>query len=92
VTANETKRNVRRKTRTGIVVSDKMDKTIVVAVEKRVMHKLYKKYVRRRSKYKTHDPENTARQGDQVIIEETRPLSREKRWKLKEIVRRAPVI
>lgn len=81
-----------RKTRVGTVVSDRMQKTIVVAVEKRVMHRTYKKYVRRCSKYKVHDAENTARIGDQVLIEETRPLSKEKRWKLKEIVRRAPVL
>lgn len=81
-----------RKTRIGTVVSDKMDKTIVVAVEKRVLHPVYKKFVRHRSKYQTHDAENTARVGDLVLIEETRPLSRHKRWRLKEIVRRAPVI
>jgi len=69
-----------------------MEKTIVVSVEKRVLHPVYKKYVRRAKKYKAHDPENTARIGDQVQIEETRPLSKDKRWKLKEIVRRAPVL
>ena len=73
-------------------MSDKMEKTIVVSVEKRVLHPVYKKYVRRAKKYKAHDPENTARIGDQVQIEETRPLSKDKRWKLKEIVRRAPVL
>lgn len=82
----------RRKTRVGRVVSDKMEKTIVVAVEKKIMHPMYKKYVRRRIKLKTHDAENTARVGDRVLIEETRPLSKEKRWKLKEIIQRAPVI
>lgn len=81
-----------RKTREGTVVSDRMEKTIVVAVERRVQHPTYKKFVRKRMKYKAHDGDNTARIGDRVLIEETRPLSREKRWKLKEIVRRAPVV
>ena len=81
-----------RKTRVGTVVSDRMDKTVVVQVERLVLHKLYKKYIRKRAKYKAHDGENTARIGDRVLIEETRPLSKDKRWKLKEIVRRAPVV
>ena len=87
----EAKRHM-RKTREGRVCSDKADKTIVVAVERRVMHPMYKKYVRSRAKYKTHDPTNDARVGDQVMIEETRPLSKQKRWRLLEIVRRAPQI
>lgn len=81
-----------RKTRVGTVVSNKMDKTIVVAVEKKVIHPVYKKYVRRRVKFKTHDETNDARVGDRVLIEETRPLSKEKRWRLKEIIQRAPVL
>jgi len=88
---NKTERG-HRKSRTGTVVSDKMEKTIVVAVEKRVLHPVYKKYVKRKKRYKAHDPENTARIGDQVQIEETRPLSKGKRWKLKEVVRRAPIV
>lgn len=81
-----------RKTRVGTVVSDRMEKTIVVTVERRMLHPTYKKYVNRRTKYKVHDGENTARIGDRVVIEETRPLSKDKRWRLKEIVRRAPVL
>lgn len=78
-----------RKTRTGLVVSDKMDKTIVVRVDKMVMHPIYKKYVRRRVKYKVHDERNEARTGDTVLIEECRPLSREKRWRMKSITSRS---
>jgi small subunit ribosomal protein S17 len=78
-----------RKTRVGLVVSDKMDKTVVVAIEKRVMHPVYKKYVKRRKKYKVHDENNECRVGDEVLIEETRPLSKHKRWRFKEMVRRA---
>ena len=92
MSATQGKTRGHRKTRIGVVVSDKMDKTIVVAVERRVMHPMYKKYVRSRAKYKTHDPTNDARVGDQVMIEETRPLSKQKRWRLLEIVRRAPQI
>jgi small subunit ribosomal protein S17 len=75
-----------RKRRQGIVVSDKMDKTIIVQIDEKVMHPIYKKYVRKRVKYKAHDETNSARQGDTVLIEECRPLSREKRWRLKTIV------
>jgi small subunit ribosomal protein S17 len=78
-----------RKSRSGLVVSDKMDKTIVVQVDKMVMHPMYKKYVRRRVKYKAHDERNEARIGDTVVIEECRPLSRDKRWRLKTISNRA---
>ncbi|MBM3324582.1 MAG: 30S ribosomal protein S17 [Calditrichaeota bacterium] len=77
-----------RKVREGIVVSNKMDKTIVVAVERRVPHALYGKYVRRTQKFMAHDPENASKIGDQVRIMETRPLSRRKRWRLLEIVGR----
>lgn len=75
-----------RKTRQGVVISDKMDKTVVVLVEQLVQHPVYKKYVRHRKKYKAHDPENRCRIGDQVAIIETRPLSREKRWRVQSIV------
>lgn len=78
-----------RKVREGIVVSDKMDKTIVVQVERRVRHPLYVRIVRRTRRYKVHDEHNEARIGDQVRIMETRPLSKEKRWRLVEILQRA---
>lgn len=78
-----------RKVRLGTVVSDKMDKTVVVAVERRVSHPLYGKRVVRTRKFHAHDEENTARQGDLVRIMETRPLSRTKRWRLVEVVERA---
>ncbi|MFD6053854.1 30S ribosomal protein S17 [Agromyces sp. NPDC060279] len=78
-----------RKVRRGYVVSDKMDKTIVVEVEDRVKHPLYGKVMRRTSKVKAHDEQNTAGIGDLVVISETRPLSATKRWRLVEIVEKA---
>ena len=78
-----------RKTRTGRVVSDKMDKTIVVAVEDHVRHPLYKKIVKRTYKLKAHDENNECRVGDTVKVMETRPLSKDKRWRLVEIVEKA---
>ena len=78
-------RNV-RKVRTGKVVSDKMDKTIVVAVEDHVKHPLYKKIVKRTYKLKAHDENNECRKGDTVKVMETRPLSKDKRWRLVEVV------
>jgi small subunit ribosomal protein S17 len=78
-----------RKTRRGYVVSDKMDKTIVVEVEDRVKHPLYGKVMRRSSKVKAHDEQNTAGIGDLVLIHETRPLSATKRWRLVEILEKA---
>lgn len=78
-----------RKTRIGVVVSDKMDKTAVVAVERLVKHPLYGKIVKRTVKFKAHDEENAAREGDRVEIMETRPLSKEKRWRIVRIVERA---
>lgn len=78
-----------RKTRVGMVVSDKMDKTIVVAIEDRVAHPLYKKIVKRTYKLKAHDEQNTAGIGDKVRVMETRPLSRDKCWRLVEIVEKA---
>jgi small subunit ribosomal protein S17 len=77
-----------RKVRVGKVVSDKMDKTIVVAVERSTRHPLYGKIIRKTKKYKAHDEDNTCRIGDKVRIMETRPLSRDKRWRLVEIVER----
>lgn len=81
-----------RKNRQGIVVSDRMEKTIVVQIDEKVIHPVYKKYVRKRVKYKAHDETNNARRGDTVLIEECRPLSRDKRWRLKNIIERAPVL
>lgn len=78
-----------RKTRVGRVVSDKMDKTIVVAVEGSVKHPLYNKIVKRTYKLKAHDEENTCGVGDKVKVMETRPLSKDKRWRLVEIVEKA---
>ncbi len=78
-----------RKTRIGKVVSDKMDKTIVVAIETLVSHPLYKKSVKRTTKFKAHDENNECNIGDRVRIMETRPLSKEKRWRLVEIIERA---
>ena len=83
-----TERNY-RKTRQGYVVSDKMDKTVVVEVEDRVKHALYGKVMRRSSKVKAHDEENTAGIGDLVRIMETRPMSATKRWRIVEIIERA---
>jgi small subunit ribosomal protein S17 len=78
-----------RKTRVGKVVSDKMDKTIVVAIETSVRHPLYKKYVKRTYKLKAHDENNECKVGDKVKVMETRPLSKEKRWRLVEIIEKA---
>jgi small subunit ribosomal protein S17 len=78
-----------RKVREGLVVSDKMDKTVVVEVEDRVKHALYGKVMRRTSRLKAHDEQNDAHQGDRVQIMETRPLSATKRWRIVEILERA---
>jgi len=78
-----------RKTRIGRVVSNKMDKTIVVAIEDNVRHPLYKKIVKRTIKFKAHDEENTCNVGDRVEIMETRPLSKDKRWRLVNVIERA---
>ena len=78
-----------RKTDVGKVVSDKMDKTVVVAIEKRVKHKLYNKIIKRTIKLKVHDENNECKVGDRVRIMETRPLSKDKRWRLVEIIERA---
>ncbi|RIV38702.1 30S ribosomal protein S17 [Micromonospora radicis] len=84
-----TKPRGRRKVREGLVVSDKMDKTVVVEVEDRVKHALYGKIMRRTSKLKVHDEQNSAGIGDRVLIMETRPLSATKRWRLVEILEKA---
>ena len=78
-----------RKTRTGKVVSNKMDKTIVVAVVDNVKHPLYGKIIKRTYKLKAHDEENTCKIGDRVRVMETRPLSKDKRWRLVEVIERA---
>jgi len=82
----------KRKIRLGQVVSDKMDKTVVVAVETPKRHPLYKKTIRRVVKYKAHDEKNKCQVGDKVRIVETRPLSRDKRWRVAEIVTKAEVV
>jgi len=76
----------RKLTKTGIVVSDKMDKTIVVKVERQFKHPLYKKIVRRHKKFKAHDEKNECKIGDVVLIEESNPISRHKRWSLSKII------
>ncbi len=78
-----------RKTRIGMVVSDKMEKTVVVSIERRVQHPVYGKMVRRTKKLKAHDEQNAAKTGDTVRIMETRPLSKDKRWRVVEIIERA---
>jgi small subunit ribosomal protein S17 len=78
-----------RKTRIGVVVSDKMDKTVVVAIKTKVRHPLYGKMVNRTRKFKVHDEENLCGVGDTVKIMETRPISKDKRWRLVEIVEKA---
>ncbi len=79
----------RRKTKVGVVVSDRMDKSVVVAVERLVPHRLYGKYHRQTSKFMAHDEKNECHVGDKVRIMETRPLSRRKRWRVVEIVEKA---
>ncbi len=78
-----------RKSFVGSVVSDKMDKTVVVAIETRIKHPRYGKYIKRRVKYSVHDEKNECRAGDKVSIVEVRPLSKNKRWRLKEIMEKA---
>lgn len=78
-----------RKLREGVVVSDKMDKTIVVSIETMSLHPIYKKRVKKSTKFKAHDENNVAKTGDKVRIMETRPLSRDKRWRLVDIIEKA---
>ena len=82
----EKRRN--RKRMVGVVVSDKMDKTVVVVVNRLVQHPVYKKYIRQSARFKAHDEENSARAGDKVEIVQSRPLSRDKRWRLSKILER----
>jgi len=88
VNQNDVKRGL-RKTRVGVVVSDKMDKTVVVAIQSRVRHPLYGKIISSTTKFKAHDEKNECGVGDKVLMMETRPLSREKRWRVVEIVEKA---
>ena len=78
-----------RKTRVGVVSSDKMDKTVVVTIKDKVRHPLYGKIINRTVKYKAHDEENTCGVGDKVLIMETRPMSKDKRWRVVEIIEKA---
>lgn len=81
-----------RKTMMGIVVSNKMDKTVVVAIEESTQHPIYKKIIKRTKKYKAHDEENTCNNGDKVKIMETRPLSKDKRWRVVQVIEKAPLV
>jgi small subunit ribosomal protein S17 len=81
------KKRGNRKIKTGIVVSDAMDKTVVVKVARRIQHSLYKKFINRSKKFKAHDSENKVKIGDIVKIQETRPLSKDKRWRVVEVIR-----
>ena len=83
----ETKTN--KKVRTGFVTSDKMDKTVTVAVERKTQHPMYKRVIKKTKKYKAHDEENKCNEGDKVRIIETRPLSKSKRWRVLEIIEKA---
>jgi small subunit ribosomal protein S17 len=87
----EARATSRRKALVGVVVSDKMDKTVVVAVERLVRHHAYGKMIRRKTKFKAHDEENRCGIGDKVAIMETRPLSKEKHWRVTEILQKAVV-
>jgi len=78
-----------RKERSGVVVSDRMQKTVIVSVERTVMHPKYKKYLKRRTRVKAHDENNQCRVGDRVVIAESRPLSRDKRWRVSKVLERA---
>ncbi len=90
--AETTPTQSRRNTKIGSVVSTKMAKTIVVEVTRQKSHKLYRRVISRSKKFYAHDENNTARVGDVVLIEETRPMSRLKRWRLKQVIRRAPLV
>jgi small subunit ribosomal protein S17 len=88
-TTTTTTATQRRKVRIGKVVSDRMDKTIVVSIERLVKHPIYGRYVRRRKKFKVHDEKNECRVGDIIRFKETRPLSKDKRWRFLEFIERA---
>lgn len=80
------KADLKRKTKTGVVVSDAMDKSVLVSVARTVMDPTYKKYIRRKSKFMAHDEANACKTGDKVLIRECRPLSKRKRWRVEEIL------
>ncbi len=86
---NQTIERNLRKSRTGLVVSDKMDKTVVVLIETKVKHPIYKKTVTKSNRFKAHDEKNECKVGDKVLIEETRKLSRDKYWRVVEVIERA---
>ena len=86
------RRRGQRRVLNGIVVSDKMDKTVIVQVTRRFKHPRYEKYVKERARYKAHDERNEGRLGDKVSIMECRPLSRGKRWRLQKILEKAPIV
>jgi len=75
-----------KKTQIGVVVSDKMDKTVVVKVDRLVKHPVYNKYIKRSAKYKAHDENNSCKMGDRVVIAESRPLSKDKCWKVRQVI------
>ena len=87
--AENTEQRGRQQVLTGTVISDKMDKTVTVAVERTVMHTLYKRFVKRTARYAAHDERNECQTGDRVVIVSSRPLSKRKRWRVREIVERA---
>ena len=89
VTQQSQEARAARKMRVGVVVSNKMEKTITIAIERQVKHPIYGKFIKQTTKLKAHDETNDAREGDTVRIQETRPLSKEKRWRLVEIIERA---
>lgn len=87
-----TKQRGNRKSRIGIVTSDKMDKTVVVQVEQMVKHPVYKKYIKRNVKFKAHDSDNACATGDKVLIVQSRPLSKQKRWQVREILEKRVIV
>jgi small subunit ribosomal protein S17 len=80
-----------KKTRVGVVTSNKMDKTVVVRVERLIQHSVYRKLIRRQNKFKAHDPQNGCNIGDRVLIEESRPISKDKRWVVVQVLEKAAV-
>jgi small subunit ribosomal protein S17 len=88
---SENTERARRQTLTGRVVSDKMDKTVIVAVERTIVHGLYQRYLRRTSRFHAHDEANQCKVGDEVVIVSCRPISATKRWRVSEVVKRAEV-
>ncbi|AFM27861.1 30S ribosomal protein S17 [Desulfomonile tiedjei] len=86
---NSSDNRKQRKVRTGVVISNKMDKTVVVEISRTVLHPIYKKFVRRRKRFMVHDEDNRCRVGDEVMIVETKPLSRHKNWRVRKILKEA---